>query len=74
MQLPNAEGGMLYLMIPLQGATLAALGYVVRVAIKVSRAYNEHRLMWFEYATRHGLPVDADLQLASRARASAAGN
>ena len=49
----------------LQGLTLAGVVYCVRVISAMSRVLDQHRLLWYDYAKAHGLPVAGDLRPAN---------
>jgi hypothetical protein len=44
-----------------QGVIIAIAAYIARLVWKLSPILKEHKLMWFDYARRHGLPVEGDL-------------
>jgi hypothetical protein len=65
-----------YVVIPVQGLTLTVLGFVIKCLVRISRMYDQHRLMWFDYAKAHQIPIDDDLHSANggaMARGAAAG-
>jgi len=60
-----APSTILYVVLPVQGLTLTVLIFVIKGLARMSRMYDQHRMMWFDYALAHKLPVDDDLRTAN---------
>jgi hypothetical protein len=60
-----APDTVLYVVLPVQGVTLTVLMFVIKGLARMSRLYDQHRMMWYDYALAHKLPVDDDLRPAN---------